>query len=462
MIEIAKPKHLAFVLALFGCLLIIAALFSVDDITKFRVTPRTQVFLPALAAGIALVGVALVFGYFIERQKMLPDVSRRLPNRNLYFVEILHQIDIAERQILMCVHTLKPAEPGNEIEKLHQSLAARARNLEIKILAPGGEERTRASYQLAQLGISIRHLHVLEHLDVSFSLFDSSRVVLPTESGNAEETVAGITVKSTKLVELLRGSFEDLWWRFDALSYSNFVRYTVNAILPNTPLMPLEALAERLKIPRQELTKLLPAFEMQEDPNYFFIIGRPASGKTTISEKLIRRFERLGIQRNQICYFNDYEVLYERFVGDVSRQTFEEVEYGGFAVRDFSVLDIVLRQANFELTAGKGFFRIFIVEFARESYLKAILNFDQHILEKARVIHVKSDIDTCVKRNNERRAVASDRRSGYVPEKILREFYAIENLSGIHEALGIPIEEIDTEKLELSALDDLLEEMISQ
>ena len=106
--------------------------------------------------------------------------------------------------------------------------------------------------------------------------------------------------------------------------------------------MPLEALAERLKIPRQKLANLLPAFEMQEDPIYFFIVGRPASGKTTISEKLIQRFERFGIQRNQICYFNDYEVLYNRFVGDVSRQTFEEVEYGGFAVRDFSVLQAIL------------------------------------------------------------------------------------------------------------------------
>ena len=459
--EIFKSNRFAVVIAFFGFLLILAAIFSIQDIAKFNITPRKQIFLPSLIIGIILISISLVYAYFAEDRKGFSDVLRGFPDRNQYFKEIIDQIEKAERQILMCVHTLNSAEPGNEIEKLHQLLSKKARNLEIKILAPTGEKRTRASYQIAQSGISVRHLSSLQHLDVSFSLFDSSRAVLPTESGNNEETVAGITISSTKLVELLQESFDELWWRFDALNYPNYIRYTVNNILANTPRLPLKTLSERLNIPSEDLSSILPAYETQPDPIYFFVIGRPGSGKTTVSEKIMQQFKKIGIQEEQIYYFNDYEVLYERFVGDKNNKTFEKDKRGGFAVRDFSVLDIVLCQANFEIAAAKRFFQVFIIEFARDSYLKALLNFDRGILANSIVIHVKCTLETCLERNSQRRGVTNDHRSGYVPEPVMKEFYANENVSEIKN-LGIPIKEIDTDTIDLSRLDNTLEAILAK
>jgi hypothetical protein len=133
---------------------------------------------------------------------------------------------------------------------------------------------------------------------------------------------------------------------------------------------------------------------------------------------------------------------------------------GGFEVHDFSVLDSVLQQANFRLHMASPFFRICIVEFARNAYMRPLLNFERAILEKCTVVHVKCSLDTCRKRNKRRRAPSSDHRSGYIPDKILDSFYAKEYMGGL---TGLPLNGIvslDTGRVPLRKLQDAVKQKL--
>jgi hypothetical protein len=349
------------------------------------------------------------------------------------------------------------------VKELQDALAAKIGRLaKVKLLSPVGEKRVQASSQLINLGIPLRHLAVLENLDISFSIFDSARSVLPTISGNLEQTIGGVTVESTKLAEMLEVFFNDLWSRFDALTHADFVRYTVRQILQTAPDMTLPAIANKLKIDETDLKKLIPTFGASNaDPLFFFIIGRPCSGKTTVAEALHLTLAQRGITRHEVYYFNDYKELYQRFREDESQRIFEPAEHGGFAVHDYSVLDTVLQQANLRLQIGASFHRACIVEFARDTYLEPFLNFERSILEKTTVIHVKCSHNSCRKRNMQRRDLSSDHRTGYVPDDILSSFYASEDTSNVQTLLRNDIIEIDTDEIPLQELPFVVQEKLS-
>jgi len=400
---------------------------------------------------------------FALKQKS-PDseVVRELPSRTHYLDEIIHHVREAKRKIILCVHTLKPAESGNQVKMLHEALSESVRRVkDIRVLAPSGLERAKAAYQLNRLGIPLRHMLGTDYLDMSFSVFDSIHTVLPIESGLGEETVSGITVKSAKLSDLLTNLFDEFWWNYEALAYPDYIRFTADRILKTVPSMKIADIAEKVDIPEKDLRELLPTLRATENPAYIFIIGKPASGKTTVADAIIQGLERNGIPKKQIYYFNDYQALYERFLGDSSHRLFEPTERGGFALRDSSVLESVLQQANLTIKSGRSFFKVFLIEFARDSYLQAFMNFDKAIFYNCRVIHVKCSDETCMSRNEQRRSVSEDRRSGYVSPEVISHYYSKEDIGGLADALKLQIETIDTDNISLDQVPGLIENKLS-
>jgi len=460
--EILKQKSLAIIFGGFGCLMLVAAVFQIEDITKFKVSPRPVVAWPAVVFGVGLISLALLTASLIERKherdKAQKSAVRPIPSREDYLGETIYWTKGSCNSILMRVHTLNPAADTGPVKQLHDALAVKAAKQDrVKLLAPGGEERVQASFQLAKLGVPIRHIEVLENLDISFSVFDSARAVLPTTSGASRQTVEGVTVESTKLAAMLEVLFAELWSRFDVLPHADFVRSIAKRILATSPTMSLSAVANRLKIDVADLNGMLPSFGRQsQDPLIFFLIGRPCSGKTTLADALTVELEQKGISRDEIYTFNDYEALYDRFREDAGQRLFEPADHGGFAVGDHSVLETVLQQANFRLKIAAPFHRASIVEFARNAYIRPFLNFERSILDNVTVVHVKCALETCRARNRQRRAVSSDHRVGYVPDNILATFYELEDTSDVRAVLRRDIVEIETDLVPLERLQSIV------
>lgn len=403
----------------------------------------------------------LVAGVRNDRSGGQGTALSEIPSREDYIRETIEQTRRADRSIWMCVHTLKSAGAGDNVKQLQNALAAKTGIPGgVRLLAPVGEERVLASLQLTKLGVPVRHLAALQNLDVSFSVFDSYRALLPTKSGDAEQTVSGLTVESTKLATILELEFAAFWSRFDVLPHPDFVRYTIGQIMETSPTISLAAVAHRLHVDIGDLRTLLPKFGGPAAHN-FFVIGRPCSGKTTAVDALLGTLAQRGIRPEEVYYFNDYEALYERFHEDASEKFFRADVHGGFAVTDFSVLDTVLQEANFRLSTAARFYRVCIVEFARDAYLRPLLNF-QSILDRSTIIHLKCSQDTSRSRNQQRRVPGRDHRTGHIPDSILDSFYATDDIQGIGGLSCGEVIEIDTDEVSLERLQNVVEAKLSQ
>ena len=375
--------------------------------------------------------------------------------RKRYLERILREVQAAERQILMCVHTLGPPNTNRSVEELHRLLHAKhSEGVDVRIVGPTGVGCTQASYELMSADIKVRHLPTLENRDISFSVFDSVRAVVPTRSGTQEETVEGFTVHSAKLAKLLKDDFFSMWWSHDAMSYESFIRHMVMSAGHDTHSTTLPVMSEKLGVPLREIERILPAYGCDEPRRHFFIIGMPASGKTTVAACIQRYLQASGVQPKNVYQFNDYATLYERSLED--HQCFEPGQRGGFRVKDFTVLDTVLEQANTQLRLAQQSHLTFIVEFSRPSYLDAFQVFDRQVMRGSVIVYVRCSVGTCRHRNETRTEVNVNHTTGYVPSDILDDYYKSDDFSDLGvlaKLFGAEIIEIDTDIITLNELD---------
>ena len=89
--EILKHKSLSFLLTGFGCLMIVAGFFQVDDITKFKVTVMAHVAWRPVGGGTVLILCALNFEWLKGRANNA-DVQE-IPSRDDYINEIIKQVE---------------------------------------------------------------------------------------------------------------------------------------------------------------------------------------------------------------------------------------------------------------------------------------------------------------------------------------------------------------------------------
>jgi hypothetical protein len=457
--KILRERKGSVLLLICGCIFVFGACFRVHDITKLEdLTPRSSISWPQFAVGVGLALAAVLWFRFVES-------GWGIPSRDRYIRECTKQARVSTRSIVTCVHTLAPVTESGALSALQDALTGKTvLPGGVKLLAPIGMERVAASLQLHNRGISVRHLGLLQSLDMgSFSVFDSVRSVLSTESSKLKQTDAAMSVESNNIAGMLTALFADLWSRFDAMPCAEFLRFTAEQILISglEQNLSFDTLAAQLGVGPGELKEFLPVFD-RHDTDIFIIIGRPCSGKTTVATAIRDALGQHGIPRGEVYDFNDYEALYERFREDTDQRVFTPAKRGGgFSVRDFTILDTVLRQASFRLGPAARFHRACIVEFARKDYMRALSYFDQSILERSIVVHVQCSLNTCLERNRKRPDLSSDHRRGYVPEDILEGFYAEENMDCVQGLLKREIIPINTDNVPLEQLQTEIQNKLS-
>jgi adenylylsulfate kinase-like enzyme len=160
-----------------------------------------------------------------------------------------------------------------------------------------------------------------------------------------------------------------------------------------------------------------------DTPSFIFLLGRPGSGKSAIYRILSKRFVEEGIAK-EVTRMDDFPVLQELLGRDKEFKRHYRKE-GGFVITDLALLDDVLTEMNAELKRGVAPGKITFVEFARNSYSRAMENFDREVLDRSLILYVYCPFDICMARNIRRFEEAGEKTSDehIAPSDIMECYY---------------------------------------
>ncbi len=150
-----------------------------------------------------------------------------------------------------------------------------------------------------------------------------------------------------------------------------------------------------------------------------FVLGCSGSGKSTVS----RCIEVLAHDRGWSAHsMNDYRILYEMFLADKKGEKFRPANAGGFDVLNEFVYDAALdelsKQAH-DLTNYAKRNELVVIEFARCDYREALKHFGHGFLHNSSFLFLDADVDTCMRRVNERIARACSLDDHFVPDHVI-------------------------------------------
>jgi adenylate kinase family enzyme len=165
-----------------------------------------------------------------------------------------------------------------------------------------------------------------------------------------------------------------------------------------------------------------------------FILGLPGSGKSTIARHVI---EYVGRQKSDchIARVNDYDILYAMYKADKEGK-FRSAGHDGFDVLDLSdpsMLDSALKTAEQEVNRAEqttnnhaqDVFKpmLILIEFARDDYSHALIQFTPHFLRGAYFLFLDASIEICKVRIQERVAHPRTPDDHEVSEYIFDTYY---------------------------------------
>jgi hypothetical protein len=183
-------------------------------------------------------------------------------------------------------------------------------------------------------------------------------------------------------------------------------------------------------------------------PVKLFVLGRPGSGKSE-AYRQIDKYIQQAYQDWSVVHFTDYEILQEMFQFEKNFQLNEKLrkfrprEHRGFDVRDFSVLDDVLKELEKKIKFAYSDIRneqLIVIEFARDDYGEALKLFSPNFLKDAYFLFINSDINACVERIHHRVTHSSTVDDHFVSDDIIYSYYR-------RQRFPFKLERVDSPKL---------------
>jgi hypothetical protein len=165
-----------------------------------------------------------------------------------------------------------------------------------------------------------------------------------------------------------------------------------------------------------------------------FLLGRPGSGKSSIA-RLIQMFARDNDWISDHIY--DYKLLQEMFSKEEAEGTApEDMKFSpkgpkdchSFDVINFSVLDTVLEMMADKVreekrTSSAEEKKLYLIEFARDDYSRALQRFGCDLLEDALLFYLDADVGTCIDRIHQRVDCQPDSFNHFVSDEIMSGYY---------------------------------------
>jgi thymidylate kinase len=156
-----------------------------------------------------------------------------------------------------------------------------------------------------------------------------------------------------------------------------------------------------------------------------FVLGRPGSGKSTAAQLLNHSFAQQGWSTSHI---NDYGILQRMFLEDTDHIRFRPTENNGFDAIDLSVLDIALREVEWQAHARQQTTQFLTIEFARDDYCQSLQQFSPDFVRNAYILFLDADLETCLQRVHKRVAnpISRDDHPSY-SDDIFCHYYRSDN-----------------------------------
>jgi len=169
-----------------------------------------------------------------------------------------------------------------------------------------------------------------------------------------------------------------------------------------------------------------------------FILGRPGSGKSLTARCIKEATAGFGYRVPGLAYLEgwsvshvtDYDFLQRMFRADMKKEEalrrFRPTSFGGFDVLDLRVLPLALRQVSAFIAERLPEERtLILVEFARRdySYQEVWRNFRKDMLDHASFLYLEADIETCMRRIEQRARNPLCLDDQYVSREIMVGYY---------------------------------------
>lgn len=152
-----------------------------------------------------------------------------------------------------------------------------------------------------------------------------------------------------------------------------------------------------------------------------FVLGLPGSGKSTVSKHIVNYLRQKHINR-VAKHISDYDILLRK--RDISGERFYskgEFKDKGFIVKDSSVYDEALKEAESTVSMFPITVEFAVVEFVRKSYEDAFNLFARSfVVENSYFLFLDTDVATCKRRIYERVTHWKSTDDHYVPSLVFR------------------------------------------
>jgi adenylate kinase family enzyme len=168
---------------------------------------------------------------------------------------------------------------------------------------------------------------------------------------------------------------------------------------------------------------------------YVFLLGRPGCGKSALYRELEQRIRASG-QAKTFERIDDFPKLWAKLQAeDALEQEGQErlfsrrIGEGGYRITNYDVLyevlNEILQEVNSDALKIDQPGHMIFIEFARPSYVNALQNFDQHILDRCIAIYMDVNFDICWARNVARHeaAIAQGGDDHLVPQAEMERIY---------------------------------------
>ncbi|MEM7358269.1 MAG: hypothetical protein AAF431_04195 [Pseudomonadota bacterium] len=299
------------------------------------------------------------------------------------------------------------------------------------VLVARKPDRLACAYEFAKQNIEVHFSSDFEMFDLRYVLADSDLAVLgekQTSGSNENYTVTTNwrEVRSAAIVRLLRDRFEESINDPKTISFDEYAQYCAFMYRKDRAA---------LKMPTEFWSNYLsPRFVEDGHVPLVLIVGRPGSGKSTFSRRVITKLPKTTPLRSG-THIPDYDYFKAQFehvdtVDGIARRV-----DGGYLLNDpdnmfkQATQDVIRRiKKNRDSATAPD---IIIAEIARSTYINDIEEFKHAGLEPDGIVYVDAPFDICSSRNRDRpNSIAGD--THMVSKEEMERSYAKDDLEALN------------------------------
>ena len=161
-----------------------------------------------------------------------------------------------------------------------------------------------------------------------------------------------------------------------------------------------------------------------------FLLGRPGSGKSSCYQFIVQYMKK-KLPSWSVIPFDDYEILWKKFLEDTRGEVFFATMPGGFGIYYPPIVlsDVLIEleeiSQKFILDTNRDL--LVTIEFARADYYQSLKLFSDDFRKGAYYLFIETDIETCKNRIHKRYFSGLQSRKHFVADEIMENYYGVDS-----------------------------------